>query len=190
MHDCPNGEIRDLLPAFVHGRLDAAEAVRVREHLSGCEACEVEVGLLRALRDDLAVPVSVDVQAITAGVLSRTTGEVRLVDGGSGRSVGGGMVARRWLRAAALVLTVGGGSLLVVRQVVGPGAGPGQPAPSGPVVAAAGDGAGLGFGGGLSDLAEQELRELESAVAALEQEPIADVESSADWDVTTTGGTR
>jgi len=42
----------------------------------------------------------------------------------------------------------------------------------------------------LSDLAEQELRELESAVAALEQEPIADVESSADWDVTTTGGTR
>jgi anti-sigma factor RsiW len=191
MRDCPNGEVRDLLPAFVHGRLEAAEAARVREHLAACEDCEVEVAVLRSLHDELTAPVPVDLASVTAGVLARTTGGVRLVDAPTDVAPRGAAARpTRWLRAAALVLAVGGGSLLAVQQVLGPGTGPGQPAPQGPVVAMAGETAGLGFGGGVSDLADVDLQELEAAVAALEQQPIGDVESSGDWDVTTTGGDR
>lgn len=194
MRDCPNGEIRDLLPEFVHGRLEAAAAERVREHLPACESCDVEVGLLRALAEDLAAPVPVDVAAVTAGVLARTIGAVRRVPDTVESPVAAVRVARppvaRWLRAAVLVLAVGGGSALVVRQAFGPGAGPGQPAPQGPVVAVAGDAPGLGFAGGIGDLADHELQELDAAVAALEQQAIGDVESSGEWDVTTTGGAR
>lgn len=50
MTDCPNGEIRDLLPDLVHARLDAAERDRVKEHVAGCAACTAEVALLERIR--------------------------------------------------------------------------------------------------------------------------------------------
>lgn len=182
MRDCPNGEIRDVLPEFVHGRLEAAAAARVQAHLTECDDCAAEVAALRSWQEELSAPVPVDLAAITAGVLARTTAAKVAAP------TRGGFGSARWLRAAALVLSVGGGSWLVVQQTLRPGGGPGQPAPSGPVVAAVPEGTttGLGFAGGVSDLGDTELQELEAAVAALEQEPIADVETTeGDWGTTT-----
>ena len=195
MRDCPNGEVRDLLPAFVHDRLDQAAAARVREHLATCEDCDVEVAVLRSLRDELHEPVPVDVAAVTAAVVARTTGAMRVVGGTEAGATARParsappVWSRTWLKAAALVVMVGGGSWVVV-QSTGPGTGPGQPAPQGPVVAVASEADGLGFAGGVADLADGELQELEAAVAALEQQAIGDVESSSDWDVTTSTGGR
>lgn len=186
MRDCPNGEIRDVLPEFVHGRLEAAAAARVEAHLATCDDCAAEVAALQSWRDELAAPVPVDLAAVTAGVLARTTAAR------AAATPRGTLGSARWLRAAALVVSVGGGSWLVMQQALRPGGGPGQPAPSGPVVAAVPEGTttGLGFAGGVADLGDAELQELEAAVAALEQQPLADVETSeGEWGTTQgTGG--
>jgi anti-sigma factor RsiW len=41
----------DVLPWFVNGTLDAAEAAQVERHLASCIACKQEVGVLRELQE-------------------------------------------------------------------------------------------------------------------------------------------
>lgn len=50
MNDCPDGEIRDLLPDLVHERLDAAAVSRVKTHIIGCAHCSAEMTLLARIR--------------------------------------------------------------------------------------------------------------------------------------------
>jgi hypothetical protein len=50
MNDCPDGEIRDLLPDLVHERLDAAELDRLKAHITGCADCTAEIALLARIR--------------------------------------------------------------------------------------------------------------------------------------------
>jgi anti-sigma factor RsiW len=50
MTDCPNGEIRDELPDYVHDRLVGAERARVAAHVASCPFCAAEVELLGAAR--------------------------------------------------------------------------------------------------------------------------------------------
>lgn len=64
MIECPNGDVRDLLPDLVHERLDAAERNRVEAHVADCEACTSEVRLLERIRASAerygGVPVNVE----------------------------------------------------------------------------------------------------------------------------------
>jgi hypothetical protein len=68
MIDCPNGDIRDLLPDFVHGRLGAVERERVEAHVATCEPCQDEVSLLRDLRATMRRVPAVDANAIAAAI--------------------------------------------------------------------------------------------------------------------------
>ncbi len=68
MIDCPRGEIRDLLPDLVHGRLKAARRSEVERHVASCRACSAEVELLRAMRIALSRPPQLDVTRIAAAV--------------------------------------------------------------------------------------------------------------------------
>ena len=73
MTDCPNAEIRDLLPDLVHGRLDATARADVERHVRDCDDCAAEVTLLRELRTAFHASPRVDVAAIVedaAGSLS------------------------------------------------------------------------------------------------------------------------
>lgn len=182
MRDCPNGEIRDLLPEFVHDRLNPVEAARVQEHLASCEDCEVEVALLRSLREELTAPVAVNVSAISAGVVARTTRAPRTASWSQAR----------WLRAAVLLVVVGGASAVTLQRFGG-GSGPGQPGMPKPMPAMAPEGTTpakeLAFAGDVSDLKDTELQELEAAIAALEKQPIGDVETSADWSTSSSTST-
>ncbi|MDB4908430.1 MAG: hypothetical protein JWO05_3214 [Gemmatimonadetes bacterium] len=102
MNDCPNGEIRDLLPDHLHARLDAASRAEVDAHLSGCVDCREELDLLRGLRGSFATP-RVDVARIVAAIPRAAVVKRPLV--------------RRWqLAAAAAILVVGGASLLSLPQ--------------------------------------------------------------------------
>ena len=102
MTDCPNAEIRDLLPDLVHGRLDAITRADVERHVRDCDECAAEVTLLRELRSALHVVPTVDVAAIVAAVPAyRRSG---------GRSWIG------WRAAAAITVLVAGGSSVVVLQ--------------------------------------------------------------------------
>ena len=57
MSDCPNDEIRDLLPDLLRDDFAAAERARVEAHLATCVDCTDEVALLRASRRALGVGV-------------------------------------------------------------------------------------------------------------------------------------
>lgn len=156
MRECPDGDLRDLLPDLVHDRLPPADADRLRAHVATCAACAEEMEFLLGLRRSFTAPVEVDVEAIAREVVRRTTGTAARRPGRGAIRAGG------WLKAAALVLAVGGASWVVAR----PGGTPLAPA-------AAVD---LAFAGGVADLADEDLRQLEGAIAELERQPLADAE--------------
>ncbi|HEV7991682.1 MAG TPA: zf-HC2 domain-containing protein [Gemmatimonadaceae bacterium] len=68
MTDCPNGEIRDLLPDLLHGRLDASDRTRAEEHVASCDDCRAELSLLRDLRSTLRRAPAIDATAIAAAI--------------------------------------------------------------------------------------------------------------------------
>lgn len=68
MHDCTNGDVRDLLPEYAHRALGAEARARVEAHLRMCETCREELELVyavRALRSAAQVP---DVSRIVAAL--------------------------------------------------------------------------------------------------------------------------
>ena len=108
MSDCPNAEIRDLLPDLLHDRLDAPTRARVIAHVDGCADCRSELELLRSLRGSMerATP-RVDADRIVAALPK--PGAARVV------------VAQRrrisWRIAAAVgFIAVGGTSLVLARN--------------------------------------------------------------------------
>ena len=96
MNDCPNADVRDLLPDLVHGRLDAATRAMVETHIAGCADCRAELALLRDLRGSFQGTPRIDVGAIAAAVPSYR--------GPARRSWVG------WRAAAAITVLVAGGS--------------------------------------------------------------------------------
>ena len=116
MNDCPNGDVRDLLPDYLHDRLDVGTRAMVDSHLAGCADCRAEVALLRDLRATLSRTPAIDVGTIAAAMPSYRAPVRRSWVG--------------WRTAAAVTLIVAGGSsLVVVRSHVEPSA------PQAPVLA-------------------------------------------------------
>lgn len=54
MTDCPNVEMRELLPELLHDALPVAERGRLEAHLAGCALCTAELALLREARQAMA----------------------------------------------------------------------------------------------------------------------------------------
>jgi len=119
MSDCPNANIRDLLPDLLHDQLDAVVRAEVDAHLSGCESCRDELVLLRSIHVTLrSERVRVDVAAIVAALPAAPAvkPDPKVVP----------LAARRrrfadWrIAAAATILIVGGASLAMLRDRVRP----------------------------------------------------------------------
>ncbi len=201
MNDCPNADVRDLLPDLVHGRLDETTRARMESHLAGCADCRSELSLLRDVRAATLRTPGLDLGAIAAVVPAYRT-PVR-------RSWAG------WRTAAAVTLIVAGGSSIIVTQrlgtnrqdsVVVPVISPSDPVPnprviastptssSAPSPAAAVDSSvrptptvapvvapverELAMsGGGLTDLSDRELTSLLKEIESLDAVPSTDVES-------------
>ena len=68
MIDCPNGDVRDLLPDYLHDRLESSARMSVERHLAGCAACREELALLRDLRGTLQRAPRIDVAAVAAAI--------------------------------------------------------------------------------------------------------------------------
>jgi hypothetical protein len=172
MTDCPNGELRDLLPLLAHDALGAADAARVRAHAEGCASCRGELALLEAARAriDAAAP-RVSTAAIAAGVRRATavgaTQDALRVLPRTRRSM---WMPRRYAAAAASLVLVASLSLAVVGRVwfgdVDPSrAGVDSAAATAAAVVAAG---GLSVPGGLGEYDADELNALLSALDAIE----------------------
>jgi anti-sigma factor RsiW len=100
MNDCPNADVRDLLPDLVHGRLDAESRAMVEAHVAACADCRAELALLRDLRASLGRTPRLDLAAITAAVPAYRAPARRSWVG--------------WRTAAAITVLVAGGSSVVV----------------------------------------------------------------------------
>ena len=154
MRDCENGDMRDLLPDWVHDRLDAARTQSVAAHVAGCAECADEVVLLRNLAASLAARApSVNVDAIVAALpRPRARSSVRWFE-------------RTQWRAAAALLLMTGVSVAVFDRA--PSAGPDL------VVASA-----IDFAGGVSDLSDRDLTTLLGEIDQLEATPSAEPEGA------------
>jgi anti-sigma factor RsiW len=165
MTDCPNGEIRDLLPDLVHDRLTPDVRIEVEAHVSACGDCSEELALLRAMRASLRRAPAVNVGAIAAAIPAYRA-PVRPSWGG-------------WRAAAAIViLAVGGTSVAVLQRDTLTSARPA--AVTAPRELALGTSA-------VTDLDDGELSTLLEDLPTLDVLPAADVEPAAVSPVSPTG---
>jgi anti-sigma factor RsiW len=108
MNDCANTEMRDRLPDFVHGTLDAAAEARVASHLRECADCAAEVELIRVARTVLRpAQRPIDVAGIAAAL--PVPSEARRLAIGA---VPSRISARRWRAAAAVLVAIGGAATI------------------------------------------------------------------------------
>jgi anti-sigma factor RsiW len=163
MTDCPNGDIRDLLPDLLHGRLGAVERAQVEAHLRECSDCRDELELLRSMRSALRHAPAVNVDRIVAEIPPYRAP----AHGRPGRSWGG------WRIAAAITLLAAGGTSVVVARN-----GDRKPAPEATTGAPAARELALA-GGSVGELDDRELSALIADVASLDAVTPADVDNAA-----------
>ena len=148
MTDCPNAEIRDLLPDLVHGTLAGAERQRVEQHVASCAECAAEVALIRRARAVLSrTAPAVDAARIAARI-------PRFVRVPAWRR----SPAAAWRIAASIVIVaLGATTFEMVRRQQGQldGTSMGESAAASAVEART-----LSFAGRLSGLADEELEQL------------------------------
>ena len=106
MNDCPNADVRDLLPDLVHDRLDPETRAGVEAHVASCADCRAELTLLRDVHAVRRTP-RVDVGAVAAAIPAYRAPVRRSWVG--------------WRTAAAItVLVVGGSSVALIDRGVAP----------------------------------------------------------------------
>ena len=188
MRDCGDGEMRDLLPDFVHQTLAAPEQARVSAHVALCAECAAEVALLRAIGTAFPAP-PLDLFRIVAALPAPRRAPMRWA----------GVTARPWrFAAAATFVAVTGISLAVFRGTFSTAGNPAAPAAhavsaidvrsSRPTTRSAGESlavgptlgnraSGLTFDGGLADLTDQQVQTLLGEIDALDAKPNAEPEN-------------
>lgn len=191
MGDCPNVEMRELLPAHAAGKLSPGERARVDAHLSSCEMCAFEVEIVAAARSSLRRGRDIDVRRISAAV-AQATRAPRLSTARRTQTWTG------WRAAASIALLAAGvtsiaiyrrggdaprsGTVAVVPAVVStPSTSPDLPAtqgsasttPSGVAVTAS---RGLAVAGGLSELTDSDLESLLGEIGTLDESNVVDPE--------------
>ncbi len=197
MRDCEDGEMRDLLPGYVHGTLSAAERATVQAHIETCEDCAAEIALIQSASTAFPAP-KIDIGKIVKALPPPP------------RAARSPMFASNFAKLAAAIalVAIGGFTVVAVTQwfeynpvVVGSRtlASTPQSKPAAPVVAdttsvaaapstavtpaTATTGAqavhakGISFGGGLGDLSDDQLSALLAELDTIEALPSAEPES-------------
>jgi anti-sigma factor RsiW len=110
MNNCADRDIQDLLPDMLHRMLAADDLERVEHHLAACESCREELAVLRVVKGAAVFAPAIDVGQIVRQIppYQRITPVVEVPARNR---------VTKWLvAAAAAVLVIGGGSVLVGRQ--------------------------------------------------------------------------
>jgi anti-sigma factor RsiW len=106
MTDCPNVEMREQLPEFVHGMLDAPARERVQAHVDGCTECAQELAILRSVIEAAVIP-QIDVTRIAAAIPAYRQREVEGMESGIDNTVISLPVRRPWFQRASVQLAAG-----------------------------------------------------------------------------------
>ena len=161
MSDCQNVEIRELLPDYLSGTLSASRRAEVDAHVSSCIDCADELAMLRLVREAYAATTpAVNVGAIVAALPRKASRPVVR----SWRSSQAFQIA-----AAISFIAVGGISLAVARSFFT------GTTTVGPIDTAAGvEAPAISFAGGLSDLGDEDVEALLSALESIEALPVTE----------------
>ena len=172
MSDCLNVEIRELLPEYLNGTLSASRRAEVEAHITGCAECADELTVLRLVREAYAGSPAVNVNAIVAALPKKSARPAI-------RSVGAGApVGRSWRRsqafqiaAAVSFIALGGISLAVARSFFNGNV----PAVQRDTLVVSGmETPAISFAGGVSDLGDDDLEALLTALETIEALPVTE----------------
>ena len=164
MTDCLNVEIRELLPEYLNGTLSAFRRAEVEAHLAACTDCAAELTVLRLVREAYAEAPAVDVKAIVAALPRKSARPVM----------------RSWRRsqafqiaAAVSFIALGGISLAVARSFFN-----GTPTvaqiDTAHTTSATNEAPAISFAGGVSDLRDEDLEALLTALETIEAVPVTE----------------
>ena len=161
MTDCLNVEIRELLPDYLSGTLSASRRAEVESHVATCGDCADELAMLRLVREAYAAATpAVNVDAIVAALPRKPSRPVVR----SWRSSQAFQIA-----AAISFIAVGGISLAVARSFFD-----GNSTVE-PIDTAVGvEAPAISFAGGLSDLGDEDVEALLSALESIEALPVTE----------------
>ncbi len=195
MNDCADGDMRDRLPGYVHGTLTAAERSAVAAHLATCADCSAEVELIRAASRAFVAP-AVNVKAIVAALPAPPRRTARFAFAGRAQQIA----------AAIAIIAIGALSAVMLRDrpysstrvasarpapvdtstTLAAAAPPPASTPAAsnsaaherrmPARAASGR-ATMSFGGGLSDLSDEQLDTLLGELDGLDALPSVEPET-------------
>lgn len=167
MSDCPNVEIRELLPEYLNGTLSARRRAEIEGHLTSCGDCAGELALLRLVREAYADTTPVNVRAIVSALPRRASRPARR----SWRTSHAFQIA-----AAVSFITLGGISLAVARSFFNgnPTAATVDTMIAANTTAVSTDMPAISFAGGVSDLGDEDLEALLSALESIEALPVTE----------------
>jgi anti-sigma factor RsiW len=191
MHDCEDGNMRDLLPGYVHGTLPAEERASVAAHLETCDDCAAELELIETAARAIRAP-KVDIGRI-----------VKALPAAPRRTNRSPMVRQLLQLAAAIaIVAIGAFSVITARAIFSNGAKQTAAVPkplssaalaaaeappkaavvdspvrvSSPVVTSK-PRDGISFGGGISDLSDDQLNTLLNELDGMQALPSAEPEA-------------
>ncbi len=170
MTDCPNVEIRELLPEYLAGALEGSRKTLVETHLTSCADCRAELETIRLVREVFtSVSAPVDVASIVAAL-----------PGPRPRSVSRPPM-RSWARshafqiaAAISFVALGGVSLSVTRSFFAVDEQRTQGAAEDSTSEWPMGMPAISFAGGVSDLDDGEIQTLIAAIESMDALPVAE----------------
>ncbi len=189
MRDCADGNMRDLLPGYVHGTISAAERADVAAHLESCEDCAAEVELIEIASTAFPLP-KIDIGSILKALpaaprdarrgvrLWRIAAGIGIV--AIGASAG---VMLRGYFAPATQQTASATAPVVAPEIIAAAPTPSPEAVAAPIQSGSMAGratvhtTGISFGGGLSDLTDDQLDTLLGELDDLEALPSTEPET-------------
>lgn len=162
MSDCPNVEIRELLPEYLSGTLSDVRRSEVSSHVASCEDCAEELALLQLIRQAYAASTpAVNVSAIVAK-LPRKPSRPAMRSWRPSQAI--------QIAAAVSFIALGGISLAVARSFFDGN----STATVGDTVVANAEAPAISFAGGVSDLGDEDLEALLSALESIEALPVTE----------------
>jgi anti-sigma factor RsiW len=182
MHDLSRDELQDLLPELLHGRLSATDAAALERAVAADPELAAELSLLRSVRATQRPAPVIDIARIVAALPSPPALQVApLVDDlAARRATKRPVISRTFARAAALLIVVGGGTMVSVWEGRSTASTPVASVVPAESLAAAGNSPQLGLGASTDDLTVEQLRALEADIRALDGVPSADPDGAAE----------
>ena len=180
MRDKTRDELQELLPELLHGRLTATDAAELERAVTADPDLAAEFAVLRSVRASHRQAPAIDIARIVAALPSPPSAQVapEIDQLAQRREAKRPMISRKFARAAALLIVVGGGTMVSVWEGRRTASAPVSPIIASEAPAVAGAAMQLGLGASTDELSVEQLRALESDIRSLDGVPSAEPETT------------